>query len=166
LRVTRDCKIWMIQKIECFRPKTEVHTCAELKALPQCQIKLREARAPQDISTGSAKLPWRQNKRAWIEPAFRGPHSGTVWAGASVGMTDQVWPLRLQQRLSTRIIEGQHWGKRNVAVDASDAGNLPSSEAPVVIERQLSVCFALVAVLKYLYSEYNRLREIILSGKR
>ena len=34
----------MIQKIECFRPKTEVRTFAELKALPQRQIKLREAK--------------------------------------------------------------------------------------------------------------------------
>jgi hypothetical protein len=54
-------------------------------------------------------------------------------------MTNQVWPLRQEQRLSTRIIEGQHWGKRNVAVDAGDAENLPSSECPVVIESQLII---------------------------
>ena len=60
LRVTRDCKIRMIEQIVGFRSKRNLHAFRQLEALLQRQIKLRERGAAQDISPSIAKLAGRR----------------------------------------------------------------------------------------------------------
>jgi hypothetical protein len=56
LRVTRNCKIRMIEEIVGFRSEGKPRTFGQLEALLKRHIKLREPRSAQDISSSIAKL--------------------------------------------------------------------------------------------------------------
>ena len=59
LRVTRDCKIRMIQQIVGFHPKRNLLAFWQLEAFLQPQIKLRKRGTAQDVTPSSAKLTGR-----------------------------------------------------------------------------------------------------------
>ena len=109
-----------------------------MKGLTNCKIELCKARSPQRISSSSAKLTGRgQHKCTRIKPACRSVHSAAIWTKPRVGITHQVWSFRDRHRLQIRIVKGQHWSKRHVAVNAGNAGELPSAEPTSAPKRQL-----------------------------
>src|SRR5262249_104849 len=59
LRVTRDCKIWMIEQIVGFRSKCNLRALSQMEALLECQIKLREGGTAQNITARSTELTRR-----------------------------------------------------------------------------------------------------------
>ena len=60
LRVTGDCKIWMIEQIVSFRAKHNLCAFPQLESLLQREIELRERGAAQNITPGIAKPTWRR----------------------------------------------------------------------------------------------------------
>ena len=59
LRVTRNCKIWMIEQIVGLHSESNLRAFRQLKALLKRQIKLRELGSSQDVSSSIAELAGR-----------------------------------------------------------------------------------------------------------
>ena len=85
LRVARNSKIWMIEKIVGFRPEGNGGSVGQLKALLERRIKFRKRRAAEAIPSSGAELigGWHR-KRTRIEPTRRSTRSTTVWASTRV----------------------------------------------------------------------------------
>src|SRR5580693_4458210 len=129
LGITRNTKIWMVEQVVSFHSNRNLISFSDRKIFVQRQVKLRERRAPQAISSGIAKLPDRRYRiSTGIKPALQRAHSRTIRTDAGVRVANQLRTFRRKQRLHIGIVEGEHWGKWHAAMNVSNSRNLPATQ--------------------------------------
>jgi len=139
LRVTRDCKIRVVEQIVGIHAKSNLRAFRQSEGLLERQIKFRERRATEAIAGSSAELPggW-QRKCTWIKPARWRADSTAIRANTRIRIANEVWPFRYVKGLQIGVVKGKHWSKRHIAVNPSEPRDLPATEdAASVSKRQL-----------------------------
>ena len=87
------------------------------------------SRPPQDISSGIAKLTGRRyRKSTGIKPARHSAHSGPIRTDTRVRVANQVRTFRNNQRLQIGIVEGEHRGKWEAAMNTGNTRDLPATQ--------------------------------------
>src|SRR5580704_12986775 len=150
LCITRNSKIRMVEQVISLHSNRDFPSFSHHKLFVQRGVKLREPRPPQDVSPGIAKLAGRRNRKsAWIKPARGSAHAGPIRTASRVRVANQVRTLRNNQRLDIGIVEVEHWGKRDAAMNAGNRRDLPAPQkTPVSRQTVGGICHEIMPNIK------------------
>ena len=166
LCVARNAKIRMVEEVISFHSNRNLPSFRDPKVFVQRCIKLRKRRPPQNISSGIAKLTGRRYRKSTrIKPAGHSAHCGPIRTDTRVRVANQVRTFRNNQRLQIGIVEVEHRGKGEAAMNAGNARDLPATQetpssrqivndirheiVPNVKIRRASASLAIENVLRY-----------------